>query len=157
MAAYFHLTSGPNDHLLKWPCPWQMATMALMDQKSDVRQQMNMHRMVTTDPNKMSSDGESGVEARLSTRSAVYISGTSFICFLLPGTEFYWDNPSKVGSKVTEPDGSSYYRGSGTGTSVFITHSRLKSRSYIKGDDAFFLFSLEGVESFRMSHTTKKL
>lgn len=80
----------------------------------------------------------------------VYISETSFICFLLPGTEFYWDNPSKVGSKVTEPDGSSYYRGSGTGTSVFITHSRLKSRSYIKGDDAFFLFSLEGVESFRM-------
>ncbi|XP_030288293.1 meprin A subunit beta-like [Sparus aurata] len=119
VAAYFHLTSGPNDHLLKWPCPWQMATMALMDQKSDVRQQMNMHRMVTTDPNKMSSDG----------------------------TEFYWDNPSKVGSKVTEPDGSSYYRGSGTGTSVFITHSRLKSRSYIKGDDAFFLFSLEDISN----------
>lgn len=58
---------------------------------------------------------------------------------------------------MTEPDGSSYYRGSGTGTSVFITHSRLKSRSYIKGDDAFFLFSLEGVESFRMSHINKTL
>ncbi|XP_073333245.1 meprin A subunit beta isoform X1 [Pagrus major] len=117
VAAYFHLTSGPNDHKLKWPCPWQMATMALMDQKSDIRQQMNMHRMVTTDPAKMSSDG----------------------------TEFYWDNPSKVGSKVTESDGSFYYRGSGTGTSVFITHSRLKSRNYIKGDDAFFLFSLEDI------------
>ncbi|XP_036969754.1 meprin A subunit beta-like [Acanthopagrus latus] len=119
VATYFHLTSGPNDHQLKWPCPWQMATMALMDQKSDVRQQMNMHRMVTTEPDKMSSDG----------------------------TEFYWDNPSKVGSKVTESDGSTYYRGPGTGTSVFITHSRLKSRNYIKGDDAFFLFSLEDISN----------
>ncbi|KAM8745389.1 meprin A subunit beta-like [Acanthopagrus schlegelii] len=119
VATYFHLTSGPNDHQLKWPCPWQMATMALMDQNSDVRQQMNMHRMVTTEPDKMSSDG----------------------------TEFYWDNPSKVGSKVTESDGSTYYRGPGTGTSVFITHSRLKSRNYIKGDDAFFLFSLEDISN----------
>lgn len=58
MATYFHLTSGPNDHRLKWPCPWQQGTMALMDQQSDVRQQMNMHRMVTTDPGKMSSDGK---------------------------------------------------------------------------------------------------
>lgn len=65
------------------------------------------------------------------------------------GTEFYWDDPRKVGSKVTASDGSSYYRGPGTGTSSFITHSRLKSRDFIKGDDAFFLFSLEGVESFR--------
>lgn len=60
MAVYFHLTSGPNDHKLQWPCPWQQATMALMDQQSDIRQQMNMHRMVTTDPEKVSSDGEKG-------------------------------------------------------------------------------------------------
>ncbi|XP_027884525.1 meprin A subunit beta [Xiphophorus couchianus] len=117
MAIYFHLTSGPNNHNLKWPCPWQQATMALMDQKSDVRQQMNMHRMVTTEPNKMSSDG----------------------------TEFYWDDPRKVGSEVTGSDGSSYYRGPGYGTSTFISHSGLRSRSFIKGDDAFFLLSLEDV------------
>ncbi|XP_069006075.1 meprin A subunit beta [Embiotoca jacksoni] len=115
MATYFHLTSGPNDHSLKWPCPWQQVTMTLMDQQSDIRQQMNMHRMVTTDPDKMSSDG----------------------------TEYYWDNPRKVGSKVTASDGSYYYRGSGYGTSTFITNSRLKSRNFIKGDDAYFLFSLE--------------
>ncbi|XP_071343405.1 meprin A subunit beta [Trachinotus anak] len=119
MAIYFHLTSGPNDHSLKWPCPWQQVTMALMDQQSDIRQQMNMHRMVTTDPNKMSSDG----------------------------TEYYWDDPKKVGSKVTAPDGSHYYRGPGTGTSSFITHSRLKSSKFIKGDDAFFLLSLEDISS----------
>ncbi|XP_056270089.1 meprin A subunit beta [Pseudoliparis swirei] len=117
LATYFYLTSGPNDHRLKWPCPWQQATMALMDQQSDVRRQMNMHRMVTTDPGKMSSDG----------------------------TEFYWDDPRKVGSRVDASDGSHYYRGPGTGTSSFLTHSRLKSRNFIKGDDAFFLFSLEDI------------
>lgn len=64
-----------------------------------------------------------------------------------PGTEFYWDNPRKVGSKVTTSDGSVYYRGPGSGTSTFIAHSRLKSRNFLKGDDAFFLFSLEGAET----------
>ncbi|XP_015241270.1 PREDICTED: meprin A subunit beta-like [Cyprinodon variegatus] len=125
MATYLHLTSGPNDHNLKWPCPWQQATMALMDQQSDIRQQMNMHRMVTTDPNKMSSDG----------------------------TEFYWDDPRKVGSKVTASDGGSYYRGPGYGTSTFITHSRLMSRSFIKGDDSFFLLSLEGGVKVKVSES----
>ncbi|KAF1395482.1 hypothetical protein PFLUV_G00011970 [Perca fluviatilis] len=123
MAAYFHLTSGPNDHKLKWPCPWQQATMALIDQQSDIRQQMNMHRMVTTDPDKKSSDG----------------------------TEYYWDNPRKVGSKVTVSDGSYYYRGPGMGTSAFITHSRLKSRNFIKGEDAFFVFSLEDISDLQIS------
>uniref|UniRef100_UPI0037E9B6E1 meprin A subunit beta n=1 Tax=Semicossyphus pulcher TaxID=241346 RepID=UPI0037E9B6E1 len=123
MGTYFHLTSGPNDHNLKWPCPWQMATMALMDQQSDVRQHMNMHRMVTTDPKKMSSDG----------------------------TEYYWDDPRKVGSKVTASDGSYYYRGPGYGTSTFITHNRLKSRNYIKGDNAYFLFSLEDISDLLVS------
>ncbi|XP_035033200.2 meprin A subunit beta-like [Hippoglossus stenolepis] len=117
MGLYFHLTSGPNDHNLKWPCPWQQATMALMDQHSDIREQMNMHRMVTTDPDKVSSDG----------------------------TEHYWDDPRKVGSKVTQSDGSFYYRGPGTGTSTFITHSKLRSRQFIKGDDAFFFLSLDDI------------
>ncbi|XP_034558914.1 meprin A subunit beta-like [Notolabrus celidotus] len=123
MGTYFHLTSGPNDHRLKWPCPWHMATMALMDQQSDVRQHMNMHRMVTTDPNKMSSDD----------------------------TEYYWDDPRRVGSKVTSSDGSYYYRGPGYGTSTYMTHSRLKSRNYIKGDDAFFLFSFEDISDLLVS------
>ncbi|KAF6727868.1 Meprin A subunit beta [Oryzias melastigma] len=123
MAMYFHLTSGPNDLNLKWPCPWQQATMVLMDQQSDIRQQMNMHRMITTDPNKLSSDG----------------------------TEFFWDDPTKVGSKVTTADGSFYYRGPGYGTSTFITHSRLQSRKFIKGDDAFFLVSLDGLSHFSIT------
>ncbi|XP_029906015.1 meprin A subunit beta-like isoform X1 [Myripristis murdjan] len=117
MATYFYLTSGPNDQDLKWPCPWQQATMLLLDQQSDIRRQMSMQRMVTTDPNKLSSDGK----------------------------EYYWDNPRKVGSLVTEADGCSYYRGPGYGTSVFLSHSTLKRRKFIKGDDAFFLLSLDDI------------
>uniref|UniRef100_A0A8C5EM71 Metalloendopeptidase n=1 Tax=Gouania willdenowi TaxID=441366 RepID=A0A8C5EM71_GOUWI len=116
VGVYVHLTSGPNDHRLQWPCPWQQVTMILMDQQSDIRQQMNNHRMVTTDPEKLSSEGE-----------------------------LYWDNPSKVGSKVTASDGTTYYRGPGFGTSSFLSHRRIKSRNFIKGDDAYFLFSMEGL------------
>lgn len=143
MAIYFYLTSGPNDHNLQWPCPWHQATMVLMDQQSDIRQQMNMHRMVTTDPGKMSSDGTG------KTAGAVdhYVVRHTNIQVFLPGTEFYWDDPRKVGSKVSVSDGSFYYRGPGLGTSSFLAHNRLKSRNFIKGDDAFFLFSLEGAET----------
>ncbi|CAB1324024.1 unnamed protein product, partial [Coregonus sp. 'balchen'] len=108
MAIYFHLTSGPKDDSLTWPCPWQQATMALMDQNLDIRQRMSNHRMIATDPNKLSSD-----------------------C-----NEFYWDNPRKVGSLVNGSDGSQFYRGPGTGTSSYLTHGRMKSRNFIKGDDA---------------------
>ncbi|XP_060933420.1 meprin A subunit beta-like isoform X2 [Limanda limanda] len=116
MGIYFHLTSGPNDHNLKWPCPWQQATMALIDQHSDIREQMNMHRMVTTDPDEFS-----------------YYTG------------YRWDDPRKYDWKVTQSDGSFYYRGRGLGSSKFIKHSRLRSRQFIKGDDAIFLLSLDDI------------
>ncbi|XP_078024745.1 meprin A subunit beta-like isoform X2 [Epinephelus lanceolatus] len=123
LAIFFRLTSGPNDHKLKWPCPWRQATITLMDQQSDIRQQMNMHRMFTTDPNMKSSNG----------------------------TEYFWDNPKKVGSRVNESNGSFYYRGPGWGWSQFIDHSSLKSRNFIKGDDAFFLLSLEDISHLLVS------
>ncbi|CAL8269224.1 unnamed protein product [Arctogadus glacialis] len=62
----------------------------------------------------------------------------------MDGLEFFWDRPSKVGSLVSGPDGS-YYRGPGFGVSSFLTHSRLHSRTYIKGDDAYFLLSLQDI------------
>ncbi|TSK58117.1 Meprin A subunit beta [Bagarius yarrelli] len=120
MAIYFHLTSGPNDSRLKWPCPWRQATIALMDQHPNIQQRMDNQRMITTDPSKTSTDSQGNVE-------------------------YFWDDPQKVGSLVKNPDGTTYYRGPGTGTSSFITHSRLKSRDFIKGNDVIFLLSLEDV------------
>lgn len=78
-----------------------------------------------------------------------YVVRHTNIQVFLPGTEFYWDDPRKVGSKVSMSDGSFYYRGPGLGTSSFLAHNRLKSRNFIKGDNAFFLFSLEGTETDR--------
>ncbi|XP_063056195.1 meprin A subunit beta isoform X2 [Engraulis encrasicolus] len=128
MAIYFYLTSGPNDDTLKWPCPWRQVTMNLMDQNPDIREAMNNYRMVTTDP----------------TKNETNPDGT---------LEFYWDDPRKVGSLQTDTDGTQFYRGPGTGTSSFITHGRLKSRAYIKGDDAIFLLSLRDLSSLVPSTT----
>lgn len=68
----------------------------------------------------------------------------SFLPAAQGNVEFFWDDPRKVGSLVKNPDGTSYYRGPGTGTSSFITHSRLQSRNFIKGNKVIFLLSLEG-------------
>ncbi|XP_016373772.1 meprin A subunit beta-like isoform X1 [Sinocyclocheilus rhinocerous] len=81
---------------------------------------MNNIRMITTDPTKTSTDSMGKVT-------------------------YFWDNPQKVGSLVIDTDGSKFYRGPGNGTSNYITHDRLKSRSFIKGHDAIFLLSLEDV------------
>lgn len=58
MAMYLHLTSGPNDSQLKWPCPWRQATIALMDQHPNIQQRMDNQRTITTDPSKTSTDGK---------------------------------------------------------------------------------------------------
>lgn len=43
------------------------------------------------------------------------------------------------------PNGTQFSRGRGYGTSVFITHKRLKSREFIKGDDIYILLTVEGI------------
>ncbi|XP_052442202.1 meprin A subunit beta isoform X12 [Carassius gibelio] len=119
-AIYFHLTSGPKDNNLQWPCPWRQASMELMDQNPDIQHRMNNIRMITTDPNMTFTDN-------------------------MGKGKYFWDNPRKVGSLVTGKNGEKFYRGRGYGTGNYITHDRLKNRSFIKGDDAIFLLSLEDV------------
>ncbi|RXN15244.1 meprin A subunit beta-like protein [Labeo rohita] len=121
MAIYFHLTSGPYDDKLQWPCPWRQASMELMDQHPDIQHRMNNIRMITTDPTMNFTDSKGNVK-------------------------YFWDNPQKVGSRFTDSNGNSFYRGPGYGYISYITHERLKSQSFIKGNDAIFLFSLEGKE-----------
>ncbi|XP_078397379.1 meprin A subunit beta-like [Cetorhinus maximus] len=115
LAIYFHLVSGVNDENLQWPCPWKQGTMLLMDQHPDIRRRMSHQRSVTTDP----SEGNQ--------------------------TFHIWDRPDVVGDLVTESDGTMYHRGPGKGTEVFLSHERLKSREFIKGDGAYFLLTMEDV------------
>jgi len=59
----------------------------------------------------------------------------------------FWDDPRKVGMSVTDVDGTTYYRGPGMGTPVYLTQLRAKSRDFIKGEDAIFLLTMEGKRS----------
>ncbi|XP_036860644.1 meprin A subunit beta isoform X2 [Manis javanica] len=113
---YLHLISGANDDQLQWPCPWQQATMTLLDQNPDIRQRMSNQRSVTTDP-LMTTD-----------------NGT-----------YFWDRPSKVGAVAFFPNGTQFNRSMGYGTSAFITYQRLKSRDFIKGNDVYILLTMEDI------------
>ncbi|GCB66002.1 hypothetical protein scyTo_0013528 [Scyliorhinus torazame] len=117
LAVYFHLVSGKNDDNLQWPCPWRQGTMMLMDQHPDIRRRMSHQTSVTTDPN----EGNQ--------------------------TFSFWDRPDKIGELVTESEGTTYYRGPGKGTNIFLSHERLIGREYIKGDDVYFLLTMEDVSN----------
>ncbi|XP_072460587.1 meprin A subunit beta-like [Notamacropus eugenii] len=120
IGVYFSLISGANDEQLQWPCPWQQATMTLLDQDPDIRRRMPNQRSVTTDPFLRS---ESNNET------------------------FVWDKPSKVGVTATFPNGTSYSRGPQYGTSVYITHERMRSRDFIKGDNVYMLLTVEDISN----------
>ncbi|XP_074058170.1 meprin A subunit beta-like [Macrotis lagotis] len=115
---YFSLISGANDKKLQWPCAWQQATMTLLDQNPDIRRRMSHEKSVTTDPFKT-----------LDNDDEVY----------------FWDTPYKVGVEATFPNGTLYYRSRGFGTSTYITHKWLQSRDFIRGDNVYFLLTVEDI------------
>ncbi|XP_034411273.1 meprin A subunit beta-like [Cyclopterus lumpus] len=116
LSAYAHLVAKEGDIGQQWPCPWKQITMMLMDQHPHIQKRMSNQRSVTTDPNMKAAGSDS----------------------------FFWDDPRKVGVEVTQ-DGSTYFRGPGAGTAVYLTHLRAKSRDFIKGGDAIFLLTMEDV------------
>ncbi|XP_057190691.1 meprin A subunit beta, partial [Triplophysa rosa] len=125
LGAYAHLTSGDeaDDESLIWPARWNQITMMLMDQNADIRRRMSNQRSVTTDPT-----------------------------MILEGSEmFFWDNPRKVGQKVTDGSGTEYFRGPGAGTSVYLTQARALTRDFIKGGDAIFLLTMEDISHLVVS------
>ncbi|KAM4688944.1 meprin A subunit beta-like [Discoglossus pictus] len=125
LAIYFHLISGANDDTLEWPCSLRQATMVLMDQNPDIRSRMSNLRSITTDPFRLRDDNS-----------------------------YFWDKPEKVGSRVTFPNGTTYYRGPGLGTSGYITHGRLQSRDFLKAGDAFFLLSVDDITYLNATQPT---
>ncbi|KAM3605108.1 uncharacterized protein V6R79_020895 [Siganus canaliculatus] len=122
LSAYARLAARPGDPELQWPCPWKQITMMLMDQHSHVQKRMSNQRSITTDPNMTTSDNQ-----------------------------FYWDDPRKVGFEVTDGDGSTYFRGPGSGTAVYLSHLRARSRDFIKAGDAIFLLTMEDVSDLTVS------
>ncbi|XP_058412531.1 meprin A subunit beta [Diceros bicornis minor] len=121
---YFHLISGANDDQLQWPCPWQQATMTLLDQNPDIRERMSNQRSITTDPFMTTDDGN-----------------------------YFWDRPSIVGEVAFFSNGTQFRRGGGYGTSAFITYERLKSRDFIKGNDVYILLTVEDISHLNSTQT----
>ncbi|NWX04870.1 MEP1B protein, partial [Caloenas nicobarica] len=117
VAMYFHLISGANDDHLQWPCPWQQGTVILLDQHPDIRQRMSNQRSITTNPLELSDSSSS----------------------------YFWDRPDKVGSVASFPNGTTFMRGPGMGTSAFLTHQRLRSRNFIKEDGVYILLTMEDI------------
>ncbi|KAF7657548.1 hypothetical protein LDENG_00025690 [Lucifuga dentata] len=117
LSAYAHLVARPEDTGQKWPCPWKQMTMMLMDQHPHIQKRMSNQRSVTTDPN-MKAEGSD---------------------------YFFWDDPRKVGIQITDTNGTTYFRGPGAGTPLYLTHLRAKSRDFMKGGDAIFLLTMEDV------------
>nr|XP_054596786.1 meprin A subunit beta isoform X1 [Nothobranchius furzeri] len=123
LAVFAHLVAHEGDAGQIWPCPWKQITMMLMDQHPHIQKRMSNQRSVTTDPTMKATDSD----------------------------QFFWDDPRKVGVEVTDPDGSKYFRGPGSGTTVYLTHLRAKSRDFIKGGDAIFLLTMEDVSHLTMT------
>uniref|UniRef100_A0A3B5M6U0 Metalloendopeptidase n=1 Tax=Xiphophorus couchianus TaxID=32473 RepID=A0A3B5M6U0_9TELE len=117
LSAYAHLVAREGDTGQTWPCPWKQMTMMLMDQHPHIQKRMSNQRSVTTDPTMKATNSDL----------------------------FFWDDPRKVGTEVTDTDGSKYFRGPGFGTPVYLTHLRARSRDFIKGGDAIFLLTMEGI------------
>nr|XP_057925192.1 meprin A subunit beta [Doryrhamphus excisus] len=122
LSAYANLVARAGDSGQTWPCPWKQITMMLMDQHPHIQKRMSNQRSVTTDPKKTTGSNK-----------------------------LFWDDPRKVGVEVTDTDGSKYFRGPGSGTAVYLTHLRAKSRDFIKGGDAIFLLSMEDVSHLTVS------
>ncbi|KFP79082.1 Meprin A subunit beta, partial [Acanthisitta chloris] len=125
LGIYFSLISGANDDHLQWPCPWQQATMTLLDQHPDIRQQMSNQRSVTTDPTE-----------------------------LTESSDYFWDRPGKVGSTATFPNGTTFKRGPAVGTSAFLTHERLRRYNYIKEDSVYILLTVEDISHLLLTQPT---
>uniref|UniRef100_A0A8C4U2R2 Metalloendopeptidase n=1 Tax=Falco tinnunculus TaxID=100819 RepID=A0A8C4U2R2_FALTI len=124
LAMYLHLISGANDDQLQWPCAWQQGTVILLDQHPDIRQRMSNQRK---------------------RNSQWFHTHMKLIFSPASSSTYFWDRPDKVGSTASFPNGTTFMRGPGSGTSSFLTHQRLRSRNFIKEDGVYILITMEDI------------
>ncbi|XP_067365587.1 meprin A subunit beta-like isoform X1 [Channa argus] len=110
---YVQLLSGKYDDKLAWPCPQRQVTMQMLDQTPNIQQDMSKQWSFTTDPNLVNSNGI-----------------------------YYWDNPRKIGTQYVE-NNETIFAGFLLGTAPFATLQDMKSRDYLKGGSAVFVFSFQ--------------
>ncbi|XP_047455696.1 meprin A subunit beta-like [Mugil cephalus] len=110
---YVQLVSGDYDDQLEWPCPYRQVTFKMLDQNPNIQLQMSSQFSLTSDPNLASSDGR-----------------------------YYWDNPRKIGTEVTDEYDETFFAGFLIG-SYSSSLERMKSKEFLKGGSAIFVFSFQ--------------
>lgn len=181
LSAFVHLVALEGETGQTWPCPWKQITMMLMDQHPHIQKRMSNQRSITTDPN-MTIAGELPTPNQhyvikqyililhyfptvkicclllffWSNIASFFLTSTLLPSFQTDTDKLFFDDPRKVGIKVTHEDGSTYYRGPGRGTALYLTHLRAKSRDFIKGGDAIFLLTMEGKKRHVKKKTIRK-
>ncbi|XP_062395703.1 meprin A subunit beta-like [Sardina pilchardus] len=112
---FVRLVSGDHDDKLEWPLAWRQITFLMLDQNPHVQLRMSKQRSLTTDPTVMIND-----------------------------KDFYWGNPREVGSLI-EQDGETFFASYTVGILYFMTLEDLRKRDFLKGGDAIFSFTMQGV------------
>nr|XP_046256718.1 meprin A subunit beta-like [Scatophagus argus] len=113
IGAYVQLLSGKYDDQLEWPCPQRQVTFQMLDQNPNIQQQMSKQRSITSD---------------------LSVSSTG---------SYLWDDPRKVGTPFTDENNETSYAGPQLGRAIFASLDELKSREFLKGGSAVFVFSFQ--------------
>ncbi|XP_070690986.1 meprin A subunit beta-like [Pempheris klunzingeri] len=111
---FVRLLSGEHDDRLKWPCLQRQVTFQMVDQNPNIQQQMSKQRSITSDRSVSSSDGS-----------------------------YLWDNPRTVGTPFVDENNETIFAGPLLGRSYFATLEDMKSRDFLKGGSAVFVFSFQ--------------
>ncbi|XP_071325719.1 meprin A subunit beta-like isoform X5 [Trachinotus anak] len=114
VAVFVQLLSGKYDDQLEWPCPQRQVTFQLLDQTPNIQLHMSKQRSFTSDPNLVGSDGN-----------------------------YIWDNPCKIGTTFLDEKNETGCAGPLLGKLHFTTLTEMKSRDFLKGGSAIFVFSFQ--------------
>ncbi|XP_056237519.1 meprin A subunit beta-like [Seriola aureovittata] len=111
---FVQLLSGKYDDKLEWPCPQRQVTFQMLDQTPNIQLHMSKQKSITTDPNLVSSDGT-----------------------------YRWDNPREIGKTVLDENNEKVFAGPLIGRTYFTSLKEMKSRDFLKGGSAIFVFSFQ--------------
>ncbi|XP_041797517.1 meprin A subunit beta-like [Chelmon rostratus] len=113
---FVQLLSGDYDDILEWPCPQRQVTFQVVDQNPHIQLQMSKQRSVTSDLT------QSGVNG-----------------------SYVWGNPRETGVPFVDEYNETIYVGPLIGLRFFATLEEIKSREYLKGGSATFVFSFQDI------------
>ncbi|XP_066478313.1 meprin A subunit alpha-like [Tiliqua scincoides] len=115
----FNLLSGENDDVLEWPALHRQATVTVVDQTPNVREQMSLERSFTTNPNQFL-PGKNGISR--------------------------WGKPSAFGE--FDPV-CNCNRSRSWGWLKFISYAQLRQKNYLKNDDLIIFTEFEDLSYLR--------